>query len=310
MISTLSRRQFLATVAASIPALTTTELCAAAPEPGGIQLGMMLQGTSVPELEKHALAIAAAGFERVQLTFFFPPTAEDLQQLARTLRKLRLKTVAFGTYFNLFRPDDTGFMHSSQATLRLVAAHARLFDCQQFVTWSASHSPQFSGTDPRNRAPESVTQLQQAIRDVVLPVLAPIGGRVAFEPFFLHVVGTIELAQAVLAPFPAHQVGLVLDPPNFISPQLYPKRDDELRRLCRELADRFHLAHFKDLKLSATGSSVEYPGPGDGDQNYPLLISEIRRLKRPLPAVIEHIPAEDPALVKTKAWLVAQLGRD
>jgi sugar phosphate isomerase/epimerase len=268
---------------------------------------MMLQGNSAADLQEKAKAIAASGFERVQLTFFFPPTADDLQALARTLRELKLKTVAFGTYFNLFRPDDTGFMGSSQATLKLVAAHAGLFDCNQFVTWSASHSPQFAGSDARNHSPEAVAQVHRAIREVVLPVLEPIRGRVAFEPFFLHVVGTLELAKAVCEPFPARQVGLVLDPPNFISPELYPKRQDEMRRLFRELGDRFHVAHFKDIKLSANGQAVDYPGPGGGEMDYPQFISEIRRLERPLNCIVEHLPADEASLAKTRAWIEARL---
>ena len=304
----ITRRHFLGTLGATV---TSVGALAAARKdtnaPDNIQLGMMLQGASTAELLKKAKAIAAVGFERVQLTFFFPPTVEELKTLSRTLKDLRLKVMAFGTYFNLFQPDNTGFMRSSLATMKLVAAHAGLFGCQQFVTWSASYSPQFRGTDPRNHTPEAVTQLHHAIREVVLPVLEPIDGRVAFEPFFLHVTGTLEMTMDVLEPFPAGRVGLVLDPPNFISPALYPKRDDELRRLFRLLGDRIHLAHFKDLKLNTAGNNVDYPGPGGGEMNYPLLISEIRRLKRPLPCIIEHIKAEEAEMTKTKAWVEGRL---
>ena len=253
------------------------------------------------------MAIAAAGFDTVQVTFFFQPTAEELQSLARMLKYLKLKTIAFGNYFNLFRPDDTGFMGSSRAAMKLVAAHAGLFDCKQFVTWSASYSPRFDGTEPRNHTPEAVAQLHRALREVVLPILEPIDGCVAFEPYFPHVVGTLELAREVLAPFPANRVGLLLDPPNFITPALYQKREEEVRRLFRELGERIHLAHFKDMKLNPAGSSVDLPGPGGGEMNYPLLISEIRKLNRPLPCIIEHIKAELAEMTKTKAWVENQL---
>jgi sugar phosphate isomerase/epimerase len=267
----------------------------------------MLQGASVAALCKNAKAIAGAGFNSVQVTFSFQPTADELASLAGTLKELKLKTVAFGTYFNLFQPDDTGFMRSSVATMKLLAAHARLFDCNQFVSWSASYSSKFRGEDPRNHTPEAVAELHRAIREVVLPVLEPINGRIAFEPFFLHVFGTVELAKQVLAPFPANRVGLVLDPPNFISPALYPKREAEMRRLFRELGDRVHVVHFKDMKFNAKTQTVDLPGPGGGEMNYPLFISEIRKLKRPLPCIIEHIKPEPAELSKTKAWVEAQL---
>ena len=90
------------------------------------------------------------------------------------------------------------------------------------------------------------------------------------------------MAKEVFAPFPADRIGLLLDPPNFISPDLYPRRDEELRRPFRELGDRIQMVHLKDMKLNPTGRSVDLPGPGGGEMNYPLLISEIRKLDRPL----------------------------
>jgi sugar phosphate isomerase/epimerase len=304
---TISRRHFLGTVGASVAGFGAAKLFGAEPPKNNLRLGMMLQGGSAAELQERATAIAAAGFDTVQVTFFFQPTAEELQSLARALKDLKLKTVAFGTYFNLFRPDDTGFMGSSQAVMKLVAAHAGLFDCNQFVTWSASYSPRFDGAEPRNHTPEAVAQLHRAIREVVLPILEPIGGRVAFEPYFPHVIGTVALARKVLAPFPTRRVGLLLDPPNFITPALYPKREEELRRLFRKLGGRIHLAHFKDMKLNSASQSVDLPGPGGGEMNYPLLISEIRRLNRPLSCIIEHIKAEPAELTKTKVWVEKQL---
>lgn len=305
--STISRRHFLGAVGAAAAGFGAAKLFGADLPKDNLRLGMMLQGGSAAELHQKAKAIAAAGFDTVQVTFFFQPTAAELQSLAGALKDLKLKTVAFGTYYNLFRPDDTGFMGSSQAAMRLVAAHAGLFDCNQFVTWSASYSPRFDGAEPRNHTPEAVAQVHRAIREVVLPLLDPIAGRVAFEPYFPHVLGTVELAKEVLAPFPAARVGLLLDPPNFITPALYPKRDAELRRLFRELGERVHLVHLKDLKLTAAGQSVDLPGPGGGEMNYPLLISELRRLNRPVSCIIEHIQAEPPELTKTKAWVEQQL---
>lgn len=308
MNSMISRRNFLGSVGgAAATAGGLMGLLADEPAKDNIRLGMMLQGGSAAELGEQAKAIAAVGFTRVQLTFFFRPTVDDFKTLSRTLSGLKLKTVAFGTYFNLFRPDDTGFMGSCRESMKLVAAHAELFACKQFVTWSASYAPQFGGNDPRNHAPETVARLHRAIREVLLPIIEPIGGRVAFEPYFPHVVGTLEMAKEVLAPFSADRIGLLLDPPNFISPGLYPQREQVLRRMFRELGDRIQIVHFKDMKLNPTGRSVDLPGPGGGEMDYRLLASEIRRLKRPLDCIIEHIKAEPAEMSRTKAWVETQL---
>lgn len=302
-----SRRHFLVALGATIAGFGPAKLLAAQSPNSNIRLGMMLGGGSAAELQANAQSIADAGFDRVQVIFSFQPTVQELQALARTLKDLKLKTAAFGTYFNLFRPDDTGFTGSSQAAMKAIAAQAGLFDCRQFVTWSASYSPRFDGAESRNHTPGAVAQLQEAIRNVVLPILEPIDGRVAFEPYFPHVLGSVELAKAILAPFPARRVGLVLDPPNFITSALYPKREEEMRRLFHELGGLIHLAHFKDLKLNPTGQSVDLPGPGGGDMNYALLISQIRKLGRPLPCIIEHINTEPVEMARTRAWVGKQL---
>jgi sugar phosphate isomerase/epimerase len=282
-------------------------LRASEPPKDSVRLGMMLQGGSAADLQEQAKRIAAVGFGTVQLTFFFHPTLDELKKLAEALSRLELRVAALGTYFNLFRPDDTSFMRCSQATMKLLAAHVELFDCRQFVTWSGSHALQFAGADPRNHTPEAVAQVHRAIREVLLPILEPIGGRVAFEPYYPHVLGTLALAKELFAPFAAERIGLLLDPPNFISPSLYPQREEEMRRLFRELSDRIHLAHFKDMKLNATGSGVDLPGPGGGEMNYPLLISEIRKLGRPLDCIVEHIKAGSAEMSRTKAWVEKQL---
>ncbi len=308
MHSTISRRHFIGTIGATaVAAGGLSKLLANEPINDNIRLGMMLQGDSAADLHEIAKTIAAAGFQRVQVTFFFHPTVEELKALSQTLSRLKLKTVAFGTYFNLFRPDDTGFMHSSRATMQRVAAHAELFGCKQFVTWSGSYSPQFGGADPRNHTAQAVAHLHRAIREVLLPIIEPIGGRVALEPYFPHVVGTLELAKEVFAPFSADRIGLLLDPPNFISPDLYPQRKRQLRRSFRELGDRIQMVHLKDMKLNSTGKSVDLPGPGGGEMNYPLLVSEIRKLNRPLNCIIEHIKPELAEISKTKAWVETQL---
>ncbi|MBI5688118.1 MAG: hypothetical protein HZC54_23845 [Verrucomicrobia bacterium] len=41
--------------------------------------------------------------------------------------------------------------------------------------------------------------------------------------------------------------------------------------------------------------------------NCPLLISEIRKLRRPLPCIIEHIKPEPVEMTKTKKWVEEQL---
>ena len=308
MNSMTSRRHFLGAIAATaVGADGFTRLLASEPAQDSIHLGMMLQGGSAADLQEQAGRIASVGFDTVQLTFFFHPTLDELKKLAETLGKLKLRVAALGTYFNLFRPDDTSFMSSSQATMKLLATHAELFGCKQFVTWSASHSLQFGGTDPRNHTPDAVAQVQRAIREILLPIVEPMNGRVAFEPYYPHVLGTVELAKEIFAPFPADRIGLLLDPPNFISPDLYPKREDEMRRLFRELGNRIHLVHFKDMKLNATGRSVDLPGPGGGEMNYPLLISELRKLRQPLTCIIEHIKPEPAEMSKTKAWVEKQL---
>ena len=63
----------------------------------------------------------------------------------------------------------------------------------------------------------------------------------------------------------------------------------------------------QDIKLNAAGNGLVKPGPGSGEMNYPLLISEIRKLHRPLSCIIEHIKPEPAEMTKTKVWVEKQL---
>jgi hypothetical protein len=56
---------------------------------------------------------------------------------------------------------------------------------------------------------------------------------------------------------------------------------------------------------SSLPSGLYYPG--GGEMNYPLLVSEIRKLDRPLDCIVEHINAEPTEMSKTKAWVEKQL---
>jgi hypothetical protein len=67
------------------------------------------------------------------------------------------------------------------------------------------------------------------------------------------------------------------------------------------------MVHLKDMKLNPTGRSVDLPGPGGGEMNYPLLVSELRKLNRPLDCIIEHINPEQALMSKTKAWVETKL---
>ena len=86
-----------------------------------------------------------------------------------------------------------------------------------------------------------------------------------------------------------------------------PAATSELRRAFRLLGDRIQMVHLKDMKLNPSGRSVDLPGPGGGQMNYPLLISGLRKLGRPLNCIIEHIKSEPAEMAKTKAWVEARL---
>jgi len=79
------------------------------------------------------------------------------------------------------------------------------------------------------------------------------------------------------------------------------------RRLFRELSDRLHLGHFKDLETQSHREARGLTRSRRRRDDYPLLISEIRRLNQPLPCIIEHIQAESAEMKKTKAWVENQL---
>ena len=112
--------------------------------------------------------------------------------------------------------------------------------------------------DPRNHTAEAVARLHRAIQEIVLPIIVPIGGRVAFEPYFPHVVGTLELAKESSPPFQWTGSACCWTRPTSFRPTFIP-REDELRRSFRELGDRIQMVHLKDMKLNPTAGAWTFP---------------------------------------------------
>ena len=89
MTFTIFAPVFIAAVGATAVGVSTRQSSAIEPAKDNIQLGMMLQGDSAAELQARARAIAAVGFDTVQVTFLFQPTMDELKTLARVLKGLK-----------------------------------------------------------------------------------------------------------------------------------------------------------------------------------------------------------------------------
>jgi sugar phosphate isomerase/epimerase len=154
---------------------------------------------------------------------------------------------------------------------------------------------------PENKSPRAWATLLESVGEL-LETAKACGSILAIEGYVNNIVGRLDQVDALLAAFPTRHLGLMLDPYNYISRDLLPVADLICRELLERHADRFVIAHLKDVAaLGADGTSGENAGRTDlvgtpefctgvfPQQGYMRFLRD----RRPdLPIMFEHLPDE------------------
>jgi sugar phosphate isomerase/epimerase len=98
-----------------------------------------------------------------------------------------------------------------------------------------------------------------------------------------------------------------MDPCNFFRKDALPRMRPMLEAMFRRLGDHVAIAHAKDVKPSADGTSEDLPAAGLGVLDYPLFLRLLAQLDRPIPLVVEHLRSPDVA--RARSFVVAQINR-
>ena len=141
--------------------------------------------------------------------------------------------------------------------------------------------------DPENAADETWALLDEALAELLV-VAERHGSILALEGYVNNVLATADQLAAVLKRFPSSHLGVVLDPFNFLSRDLLPNKERETAAFLDRFADRFVIAHVKDV--NAEGAEVETPEFGQGVFPHRVLFDFLRTRRPDLPLILEHLP--------------------
>lgn len=117
---------------------------------------------------------------------------------------------------------------------------------------------------------------------------------VGLEGYYNNVVNTPERMERLLQEVPSANLGVVMDPCNYIAQKDASRQDEVIREAFSRLGERCLIAHAKDFNYREADDTAEHklvqPGPGMGDLNYPLYLQLLDRYKPNIKIYLEHLP--------------------
>lgn len=150
---------------------------------------------------------------------------------------------------------------------------------------------------PENHTPQAWSSLVEAIGEL-LETAHNTGTILAIEGYVNNIVGRLDHLDSLFRTFPSPHLALMLDPYNYISRDLLPSADLVAEEYFNRYADRFVIAHLKDVAtLGADG--VPEGGRTDliGTPEFCLgvfpqqcYIRFLRERRPDLPLILEHLP--------------------
>lgn len=209
-----------------------------------------------------------------------------------------VQIVGLAAYRNLIAPDPAqrlANLEHLKGALRL----APELGAFAVATETGTRNP---GSDwdpsPENQGPAAWALMLDSVGEL-LAVAESAGSVLAIEGYVNNVVGRLDQLDTLFARFPSRHLGLMLDPYNYITRDLLPVADLICEEFLRRHADRFVLAHLKDVAPFGADGAAVMSGRTDlvgtpefctgvfPQQPY---IRFLRDRRPDLPVIFEHLP--------------------
>ena len=264
-----------------------------------MQLGIRLHdvNTNLPPeaqtLEARAETARAEGFSCVHLalsktvsgiTFDDCALTEGLAMYTRrVLARHELDVAVLGCYLNLAHPDPAKLKEIQS----LYCGHIRVA-----ALMGAGVVGTETGAPNAAYELDANTHTREAL-DAFIRGLAPVvecaehyGVTVAIEPVWSHIVCDADRAAEVLRAIGSHNLRIILDPVNLLSPGNVDRRERVLGNAMEKLCDQIAVVHLKDY--IPTGDGLKNAAPGTGEMDYTQVLRFIKARKPCIQATLEE----------------------
>lgn len=212
--------------------------------------------------------------------------------VAEQFARYGVKIPVLGMYTNLIDVRE----EARRRALRQLKEHlrfARDFGASAVTTETGTanpHSPWEHHPDNQNEA--NWRKLKEALEELAEEA-ERWGVFLGLEGYYNNVLNTPERMERMLEEVPSPNLGIVMDPCNYIPQKDAHRQDEVMREAFERLGDRILIAHAKDFNYRHADDTAEHklvqPGAGMGDLNYGLYMRLLNEYKPHVKIYLEHL---------------------
>jgi L-ribulose-5-phosphate 3-epimerase len=242
-------------------------------------------------------------FHTIQLVFpkaFLEPVTslEQAQDIAALLSENEMKVAMLGAYFNPVHSDPKKVL-SGIDNFKKNLAFAHAFKNNPYVgSETGSYHDQPWIYDPRNQTEEGYQQTKAVFKELTQEA-ERLGSRITIESAWNHVIYCYQEQARLLQELNSESVFATVDLFNLLYEGNFDQRNDVFEGALKTLGSKVKIIHIKDGTLE-NGKLVQKT-PGEGQFDYPFMISCVRKYCPEATLVFEGVKAE--GILKAKKVL-------
>lgn len=211
------------------------------------------------------------------------------ERMGDALVRAGITCAGIAGYRNLVAVDETKRRDNIEHLKRCLRV-APLLGTRVVATETGSRHPTSEwSASPENRSPQAWEMLCRAIGEL-LPIAEEHKTVLALEGYVNNVLADYDQLDALLVKFPSDYLGVMLDPFNWITASLLPRKTEVAQEFLDRFERRFVLAHLKDL--GEQGAEVSTPEFGKGVFPFETYFHFLKHRRPDLPIILEHLPAD------------------
>ncbi|MBU3114055.1 sugar phosphate isomerase/epimerase family protein [Clostridium lacusfryxellense] len=210
------------------------------------------------------------------------------EYIKRTLNKHDINISILGCYINLANTDDDE-LNMLLDTFKEHIRFAKYLGCNVVGTETGALNREYVYTD-KNNTEEAFQRSLNSIK-ILVAEAEKFGVIVGIEGVTKHVMNTPERIKRVLDNVKSNNLQVIFDPINFIDESNYDKQDEIIKKSFELFGNRIVMIHAKDFIYE--DGKVKQVSIGEGQFNYPLLLSLIKEKKPYIDIILEDTVPKD-----------------
>lgn len=210
------------------------------------------------------------------------------QYINNTLNQYGVNISILGCYINLANPDDNE-LDELLETFKEHIRFAKYLGCSIVGTETGALNREYVYTE-KNHTEEAFQRSLNSIK-ILVEEAEKFGVVVGIEGVTKHVMNTPERLKRALDSINSNNLQVIYDPINFIDESNYDKQDEIIKKSFELFGDKIMIIHAKDFVYK--NGKIEQVSIGEGQFNYPLLLSLIKEKKPYIDIVLEDTVPED-----------------